>query len=198
MVPSANWPLTRRVRGPAAAEKTGGALRGGRPSATSSSFTYRPAVVSRSPFSRPRSACRYSVSSVSGEPARAPTWPIQSCTPWPTPTVTRPGNMRSSAAASIAVSATFRNGTGSTPIPTASRSVQASSADASVIAPPQKQSSQSQSSASPASSAARATSRSRSGGTWGSTVAASIVMALIMPVGTRRLANRTVVAALRL
>jgi hypothetical protein len=39
MVPSAYWPLTRRVRGPAAAEKTGGAVRGGWPSATSSSFT---------------------------------------------------------------------------------------------------------------------------------------------------------------
>jgi hypothetical protein len=39
MVPSAYWPLTWRVRGPVAAEKSGGALRGGRPSATSSSFT---------------------------------------------------------------------------------------------------------------------------------------------------------------
>jgi hypothetical protein len=39
MVPSANWPLTRRVRGPAAAQKTGGRVSGGQSSATSSSFT---------------------------------------------------------------------------------------------------------------------------------------------------------------
>jgi hypothetical protein len=113
---------------------------------------------------------------VTGESARTPTCLIQSCTPWPTPTVTRPGNSRCSAAASIAASATFRSGTGSTPIATGSRLVQASSADAVVIAPPQKQSSQSHSSASPDSSATRATSRSRSGGTWGQQVAARIVM----------------------
>jgi hypothetical protein len=79
--------------------------------------------------------------------------------------VTRPGNSRCSAAASIAASATFRSGTGDTPTATGSRLVHASSDDAMAAAPPQKQSSQSHSSASPESSATRATSRSRSGGT---------------------------------
>ena len=105
------------------------------------------------------------MSNVTGESARAPTWPIQPCTPWPTPIVIRPGNRRCNVAASIAVRATFRSGAGSTPIATASRSVQARIADARLIAPPQKQSSQSHSSASPVSCATRATSRSRSGGT---------------------------------
>jgi hypothetical protein len=39
MVPSASWPVIRRVRGPAAAQKTGGGVSGGQSSATSSSFT---------------------------------------------------------------------------------------------------------------------------------------------------------------
>jgi hypothetical protein len=39
MVPSANWPLSRRVRGPAAAASTGGGDSGGQSSATPSSFT---------------------------------------------------------------------------------------------------------------------------------------------------------------
>jgi hypothetical protein len=116
------------------------------------------------------------VSKVTGDSARAPTWPIQPCTPWPTPIVIRPGNRRCNVAASIAVRATFRSGTGSTPVATVSRSVQARIADARLIAPPQKQSSQSHSSARPESSAARATSRTRSGGTWGQHVAARIVM----------------------
>ena len=77
----------------------------------------------------------------------------------------RPGNSRCSAAASIAVSATFRSGTGSTPIATGSRSVQARIADARDIPPPQKQTSHSHSSGSPVSCAARATARTCSGGT---------------------------------
>ena len=102
--------------------------------------------------------------------------PIQSCTPWPTPTVSRPGNMCSTAAASIAVSVTFRSGAGITPIASRSRLVQASIAAAMVSEPPQKQSSQGHSSARPASSAARATSGSRSGGTCGRHVAPSTVI----------------------
>jgi hypothetical protein len=39
MVPSANSPLTRRVRGPAAAANTGACVSGGQSSATPSSFT---------------------------------------------------------------------------------------------------------------------------------------------------------------
>ena len=89
-----------------------------------------------------------------------------------------PGNIRYKPAASIPVSATFRSGTGSTPIANRSRSVQASMADASVIPPAQKQSSQSHSSCSPDSSAARATARTRSGGTSGRHVAARIVIPL--------------------
>ena len=113
------------------------------------------------------SSSMYSRSNVTGDSGRAPTWPIQSCTPWPTPTVRRPGNSRCSVAVSIAVSATFLSGTGSTPIPAGSRVVQASTAAAVAIPPPQKQSSQSHAGSSrPSSSAARATSRSRSWGSW--------------------------------
>ncbi len=76
-----------------------------------------------------------------GEPTRAPTWPIQDCTPCPTPTLTRPGNNRCIVAISIAVRATFRNGTGSSPMPTRSRSVHARAADAEAMPPSKKQSS---------------------------------------------------------
>ena len=39
IVPSASWPLSRRVRGPAAAQNSGSGASGGQSSATSSSFT---------------------------------------------------------------------------------------------------------------------------------------------------------------
>jgi hypothetical protein len=39
IVPSASWPLSRRVRGPVAAQSSGADARGGQSSATSSSFT---------------------------------------------------------------------------------------------------------------------------------------------------------------
>jgi hypothetical protein len=67
----------------------------------------------------------YSRSSVIGDSALAPTWLIQSCTPWPIPAVSRPGNSRASVAISMAVRATLRSGTGSNPIPTVTRLVAA-------------------------------------------------------------------------
>jgi hypothetical protein len=39
IVPSASWPLNRSVRGPAAAQNSGGGASGGQSSATSRSFT---------------------------------------------------------------------------------------------------------------------------------------------------------------
>ena len=53
-----------------------------------------------------------SLNSVTGDSTRAPTWPIHSWTPCPTPTMCRPGKSRSTLASSIAVRATLRSGTG--------------------------------------------------------------------------------------
>ena len=77
-------------------EHGGPAASGGRPSVTSSSVHV--AAGRRHRLAAQQGAQRRSgtrSSRVSGEAARAPTWPIQSCTPWPTPTVNRPGNIRS-------------------------------------------------------------------------------------------------------
>ena len=106
----------------------------------------------------------YSRSSVRGDSARAPTWLIQSSTPWPTPAVTRPGNSRAIVASSMAVSATLRSGTGSSPIATGRRLVVASIAVAVAMPLSLKQSSHTHSCASPAASAAAATAPIRSGG----------------------------------
>ena len=108
-------------------------------------------------------------SSVMGESTAAPTWRIQSWTPWPSATVSRPGNSRASVASSMAASAGLRNGTGSSPIPTATRSDHASAAAAVVSPPSRKQSSHSHSSSTPDASAASTAARSCSGGDWGGT-----------------------------
>ena len=80
------------------------------------------------------------------------------------PATSRPGNIRSSVASSIAVSAALRSGTGSSPMPTVIRSVAASAAAAEAMPLCLKQSSHTQSSSSPLLSAARARAVSRSGG----------------------------------
>ena len=67
----------------------------------------------------------------------------------------------------MAVSAGLRSGTGSSPMPTCSRDVQASAAAADAIPPSKNESSHSHSCATPAASAASATARSRSGGNCG-------------------------------
>ena len=174
--PSAASPLSLSVRGPMAPASTAGTSDGGHSSATSSRCTYRPSADSRSPASRARSAARYSRSSVIGDSAAAPVCRIQSWRPCPTPIVTRPGNRRCSMAVSIAAVATFRSGTGSTPIPTRRLVVQARAAEQAGTAPPQKQSSHSHSSSSPAASAATATFRNCSGGTCGRHTAPRVVM----------------------
>jgi hypothetical protein len=176
IVPSASSPHRRSDRGPVAPASTAGAGEGGQSSATRSRRTYLPSALTSSPRSSARSARRYSRSSVTGDSTRAPTWPIQSCTPCPTPTTRRPGNMRSRVATSIAVSATLRSGIGSSPTPTRNVSVQASAAAAAATPLSRKQSSHSHSSSSPASSATRATARRRSGGSWGRNTAPRIVM----------------------
>jgi len=116
----------------------------------------------------------YSRSSVIGDSARAPAWPIQSSTPCPTPATSRPGNSRLTVASSIAVSATLRSGTGSSPIPTVTRLVAASIAVAVAMPLSEKQSSHTHSPASPAASAAAATATIRSGGCVGGKMAASL------------------------
>ena len=106
-------------------------------------------------------------SSVIGDSARAPTWAIQSRTPWPTAGTNRSGKSRAIVAISIATRAGLRSGTGSSPTPTRTRRDQASAAVAVVRPPSRKQSSQSHSSGTPASSTARTTACSSSGGCCG-------------------------------
>ncbi len=162
--------------GPVAATGTPTGTAGGQSSCTSSRFTYRPDVVTRSPASSARSVVAYSRMSVRGDAARAPTCPIQDCTPCPIPGISRPGNMPSTVATSIAVSATFRSGVGITPIPTRTRSVAARIALAAEMPPVWKQSSQSQISSIPAASIARASGMTRDGGVEGRMMHASVVM----------------------
>ncbi len=126
--PSPSSPASAIVLGRTAPTWIAGFAGGTQPSWTSRRLTWSPDTVIRSPASNACSAVTYSRSRVIGERARAPTWSIQSSTPWPTPTWARPGNIRSSAAISMAASAGLRSGTGSTPMPTCSRSVQASAA----------------------------------------------------------------------
>ena len=52
-------------------------------------------------------------SNVIGDSARAPTCPIQSSTPWPSPGTNRSGNNRANVAISIATTAGFRSATDS-------------------------------------------------------------------------------------
>ena len=74
----------------------------------------------------------------------------------------------------MAVSATLRSGTGSSPIPTVTRLVAASIAVAVAMPLSAKQSSHTHSCASPAASAAAATAPIRSGGCVGGKMAASV------------------------
>ena len=106
----------------------------------------------------------YSRSSVRGDSARTPDCAIQSCTPWPMPMIARDPNMRCSVAISMAASATFRNGTGSTPTPTATRCVAPSTAAAEEMPPGEEGVLPQPELVEPESSAARAIDSSCSGG----------------------------------
>ena len=115
-----------------------------------------PCSLTVSPASSARTAATVSSSATSRFGGRAPIWRIHASTPCPKATVSRPGCIRAAPAISIAASAGLRSVTGSSPMPTSSRSVAASAATASVGPPARKQSSTTHSSAKPARSAARA------------------------------------------
>ena len=115
--PSAASPASASDFGPAAPMRMRVGTSGGQSRATSSSRTYSPSMLTVSPASSLRRATRYSPISVSGDDARAPTWPIHSCTPCPTAGRNRPPCIRSSVAISIAVAATLRSGHGQQPEP---------------------------------------------------------------------------------
>ena len=86
------------------------------------------------------------------------------------PAISRPGNIRSRLASSIAVRATFRSGTGSKPMPTRSLEVEANATAAAATPLSLKQSSHTHSSSRPPSSALLARLGSRSGGRVGTKV----------------------------
>ena len=94
------------------------------------------------------------------------------------PAVRRPGNNRAIVAISMAVRATLRSGTGSSPMPTVTRLVAARIAVAVAMPLSEKQSSHTHSCGSPAASAAEATAPSRSGACVGGKMAASVVTGL--------------------
>ena len=107
--------------GAAGADEQPWAAGGGQSSATLSRDDVAAAHVDRLAGQQRRTAVVCSRSRVMGESTAAPTWRIQSWTPWPSATVNRPGNSRASVASSMAASAGLRNGTGSSPMPTVIR-----------------------------------------------------------------------------
>ena len=132
-------------------------------------------MLTSSPASNRRTAGAYSSIKVNGDATRAPAWPIHSWTPWPSPAISRPGNIRARVASSIAVRAALRRGVGMIPMPTVIRDVQASAAAAEAMALSLKQSSQTQNSSSPAASADWTIGFSRSGGWVGTKQTPSLV-----------------------
>ncbi len=165
--PSAASPASASDFGPAAPMRMRVGTSGGQSSATSSSRTYSPSMLTVSPASSLRRATRYSPISVSGDDARAPTWPIHSCTPCPTQGGT---GRRASGRASRSPSPwppRCAAAPGSSPSPTTSRCDSARAVAAEATPPSRKQSSHSHTCSSPTASACRKRPRMASGGDCG-------------------------------